>query len=389
MAAMILAGLLSAQTDDSEFQQETIPDSEIEIEAENETEEEFEPETYWYISNASGMALESIPSRLAALRNEYALSVSRISALDIPSSLIQFFGYGFSAELRELYENGLPYRRQWIFRDQTGITRLNASGFSDTEDSDDPGFIEIYNEEHLLAEERQFTAGTETRTVYFYSRGLLLKTETYRKENFSGQNEYADEDAEYSETDKLIITDLYRYTRSLSLRNIERTYHSEVTQRSLPFPAIVPGISAEPEFSNPGLAYSTLLQDSFIPADSEVIYTTDSRGRVLAEKWLDENGELLGELQNTWSGDRLDSVYWVSEDGEKFTEYEYDEKGNRITERNYSGGVLERVVRTDGTSETEELYMDGRLMLRAVYEEGRKISEERIRQGSSSFAGGR
>jgi hypothetical protein len=37
------------------------------------------------------------------------------------------------------------------------------------------------------------------------------------------------------------------------------------------------------------------------------------------------------------------------------------------------------VIRTSGDREIEELYMDDRVILRAVWEKGRKISEERVR----------
>jgi YD repeat-containing protein len=146
------------------------------------------------------------------------------------------------------------------------------------------------------------------------------------------------------------------------------------------FPPVVPGSSREPEFQNPGLAFSSDFFGDLIAEQPErIIYTTDSRGRVLTETRFDENGELIGELRNTWTGDRLDSVLWKSGDDERLTEYEYDSSGNRILERNLNRGILERIVRTTGNRDIEELYMNGRVVLRAVWEDGRKISEERVR----------
>jgi hypothetical protein len=37
-------------------------------------------------------------------------------------------------------------------------------------------------------------------------------------------------------------------------------------------------------------------------------------------------------------------------------------------------------VLINGSKETEELYMDGVMVIRAFWEEGRKISEERVRR---------
>jgi hypothetical protein len=167
------------------------------------------------------------------------------------------------------------------------------------------------------------------------------------------------------------------------LRAIERVYHSGfsgASQRRIPFPSISPISPKEPEFENPGVAHSSeFLDEVIIPPGGRSIYSTDTRGRVLSEKRMDENGGLLGELVNTWVGDRLISVSWKSGDEEWLIEYEYDERGNRILERNFNRGVLERVVRSDENREVEELFMDGRLVLRATWEGGRKISEERIR----------
>jgi len=50
-----------------------------------------------------------------------------------------------------------------------------------------------------------------------------------------------------------------------------------------------------------------------------------------------------------------------------------------ISEKNLKNGVLERVVLIDGETEIEELYMNNAVVLRAVWEDGRKISETRVR----------
>ncbi|MDR2111105.1 MAG: hypothetical protein LBP32_07340, partial [Spirochaetaceae bacterium] len=107
----------------------------------------------------------------------------------------------------------------------------------------------------------------------------------------------------------------------------------------------------------------------------------------LREVRRDEEGNILGEMTNTWDGDRLSSVRWVSGEDERVSEYEYDGEGDRIIERNYHQGVLERVVRREGDREVEELYMNGTVILRAFWgKDGRKISEERVRPGSGEGA---
>jgi hypothetical protein len=148
----------------------------------------------------------------------------------------------------------------------------------------------------------------------------------------------------------------------------------------IPFPAINPGFSRELVFVNPGIAYSSeFLQDVIVPEGGRVIYTTDSRGRVLTEQRLDNEENVIAEIRNTWSADRLSSVFYTAGADERLTEYEYDENGDRILERNYNKGLLERVVRSYKERDVEELFMNGELILRAVWEEGRKISEERVR----------
>jgi hypothetical protein len=117
--------------------------------------------------------------------------------------------------------------------------------------------------------------------------------------------------------------------------------------------------------------------DSENQAGSAITYSLDSRGRVLSEIWRDENGVVIGELTNTWSGDRLLSVLWKSKDEDTLIEYEYDDKGDRTVERNFSHGVLERIISNQDGMEIEDIFINGVLMLRAYWENGQKIREER------------
>jgi hypothetical protein len=186
-------------------------------------------------------------------------------------------------------------------------------------------------------------------------------------------------------------TDYYRYSRSSSLRGVERVYHAETATEPirLRFPHVVLGAAKNTNFVNPGISFTNeFFKDVLVDSGSRVLYTTDERGRVLTETRRNENGEVIGELQNTWSGDRLVSVRWKAGDDDRITEFEYNDDGDRIVERNINRGVLERVVTVEGDLEIEILYIDGTPMLRAVWENGRKISEERIRPSATPGAGG-
>jgi YD repeat-containing protein len=352
------------------------------------------------------MALEAAPARLA-LRREYALSVEPLPAAKLPPLMREYLEppyppYGI--ELRCLYEEGRLSRRQWLFRDEAGRTRLVAAGGAafalesppeeagqgeaggdkdenaevgedKEEDDDEPdysGFIEIYDREGLIIEDRRIDSqGGEEIASYRYREGVLIQTETRRK---SSQGELT-----------ALYTDRYRYSRSLSLRGVERTFHEAPPEgessRELRFPGVRPGMAGNKDFVNPGSAFgSDFLQDVLLDSGFQVRYATDDRGRILSETRLDEEGNVLGEILNHWSGDRLVSVTWKSGDDERVTEYEYDDQGDRTRERNYHGGELEREVRREGDREIEELYMFGRVILRSLWEGGRKIREDRIRE---------
>jgi hypothetical protein len=114
------------------------------------------------------------------------------------------------------------------------------------------------------------------------------------------------------------------------------------------------------------------------PDGVTITYNVDSRGRIIGEVWRGEDGRILGELVNTWVGDRLQSALWKAPDDERLIEFEYDNDGHRIAERNFRNGVLERSVTAHGGLEVEEIFLNGRLILRALWEHGVKISEERV-----------
>ena len=321
----------------------------------------------WFRSNASGMALEPVPSRLAAMRNEYSLSVEIIQLQDIqrllPELLIPHYDTSYRAELRILYENAEDFRHQWIFRDQRSTGRLVASGSGGLFD-----FIEIRDIDGSVVREFRFEDDdSQWEYRFFYQEKTLLKAETWFKA--------PPPDSDFVQ----VSTDSYRYSRSGSLRAIDRLLHEGAQISRLYFPQLGPNFPSGDILDVQGIAYSSdFLLDVYIPEGININYTFDSRGRVLTEVWKDEDGGVLGEYRNVWAGDRLQSILWKSEDDERLVEYEYDNEGNRTLERNFRHGTLERVVSSRGDREMEEIFMNGRLILRAFWENGIKISEESI-----------
>jgi hypothetical protein len=143
-----------------------------------------------------------------------------------------------------------------------------------------------------------------------------------------------------------------------------------------------PGAAPEINFVSPNSLYASSAPTS-TPATSEggekVVYTTDARGRMLTETRQDADGAVLSEMRQTWDKDRLTSIVWKSGKTERRTEFDYNADGDRVMERNYNNAMLERSVRQEGGREIEELYLNGIAVLRAVWQDGRKLSEERVR----------
>jgi hypothetical protein len=122
------------------------------------------------------------------------------------------------------------------------------------------------------------------------------------------------------------------------------------------------------------------IEGFFAGEDYRIIFDTDERGRILAQTMYDEKGEEVWVVKNTWVGERIVSVLKIEGDDKKLTEFEYNSAGERVVQRDIHNGVLERRVLTNGDKETEELFMNGVVVLRAYWENGRKVSEERVRR---------
>ena len=410
----------------------------------------------WFRSNSGGMTLEEIPSRLVALRNKYALVIDYVAPDEIEPRLLPFYQSGYTAEIRVLYEKREELRRQWLFQDADGVTRLNAvfkrqtdkilddtqpqsgkaipekelvekefveneiieeafletaelaaealspgeiplDGISgdampDMDSSADLvlddntalliGFIEFFNEKARIIEDRWlFEDDSEIIISYTYNQNILIKAETGKK------TPVLEPDAEPGQSHETeyrpMYTDNYRYNRSYSLRHVERLYHqkAKVDPVRLVFPGRVLDAAADKSFMRDRLVLgSDFLDNSSVEEGYRVIYETDGRGRILTQTMIDSKNETVWVIKNTWSGNRIIAMRKTEGDNEKLVEYEYDRNGNRIVQRDINNGVLERQVITKGENETEELYMDGVVVLRAYWEKGRKVKEEQVRQ---------
>jgi hypothetical protein len=358
------------------------------------------------------MALERAGSRLAAMRNPYCLLVETGSPAELPGLLRPYYQAPWSVELRVLYKDGEESRRQWLFRDGQR-SRLAAvfTGNAEEEageeeageeespgDSPSPGgeeessggerqalgFIEVFGDHGFIILERQFLEDGEMIIDYVYraqenpglspeNRQTLVRADARSRP--SGGEEQA------------LYTDYYRYTRNHSLRLIERVFSRPPGEAAeapavLRFPRRSLDSESEMNFAAPVPVYgSRFLEDIQADPSQRIVYTTDERGRVLTETSTDEDGTVLGEIRNSWSGDRLSKVTWSGGGEERVTEYSYNQEGDRIEERNYRNGVLERLVRIQGDREEEDLYMNGEPILRTLWEGGRKIREEELRPG--------
>jgi hypothetical protein len=334
----------------------------------------------WFRSNIAGMALEEIHTRFIALRNEYALSIVFAHHNEIPDYLFPYYEEYFFSEVRTLYQNGMQIRTQWLFRDINGYTRMNAlfiepdsSNESSGRINNRTGFVEIFNEESLLTSEyRFFKDGGITRIDYEFNEGLLISSTVSVWED--GEN--------YSR----LYTDFYWYNRSLSLRSIERVFYRNM-QLNLNDPVLISfPRRVMPDGENNNLfvterhnIYPDFFGEISIQENTRINYQTDERGRVLTQNHYDAEGNILWVIHNTWLNNRIVSTMKIEGDLTLLSEYEYNSAGDRILERNFRNGVLERLVRAEGNIEIEELYMNNTVVLRAIWEDGVKVSETRVR----------
>ncbi|MCL2759645.1 MAG: hypothetical protein FWD22_05485, partial [Treponema sp.] len=233
------------------------------------------------------------------------------------------------------------------------------------------GFLEIFNEDlYLTSEYRFYEDGRSAKTDYTYNNNLLIKAEYLTIESY--------EEREY----KTAYVDHYRYNRTLSLRTIERVFHYDMHLSdpvSVTFPRRIMDAAIIGIFSNERLnLYPEFFGDVFVGIGSRLIYDTDNRGRVVSQTLYDSEDSVIWFIINTWHNNRIISTTKTEGDLILTAEFVYNSDGDRIIERNIKNGVMERVVRAEGDLEIEELYMNNVVVLRAIWEDGRKISEVRV-----------
>lgn len=391
---------------------ETVPTEEIEIfndliqsyENREEIPHWVKP-VRWYRSNTGGMALEEMRSQAAALRNEYALAVYFAGMDEIPDYLLPYYNDNFFVEVRMLYEKGIQHRAQWLFRDLNGTVRLvsviretveketqktvvsndeyEADENAEDEIIDDKndvlekkiytGFIEIYDENAFLVNEYRFyNDGRRSRTDYLFNRSLLVSITFLQWEE--EKNEYIESYA-----------DFLRYNRSLFLRSVERVFYSDRQLSLTEEPLIFSFPRRIEEMSDPSNliaekfnSYPEFFGEVTVSVNNKIVYMTDERSRVVSQSLYDDDGSVVWVIENTWLNDRIISTSKTEGGITSLAQFEYDASGDRILERNFKNGVLERVVTSYGKTDIEELYFNGIVILRAVWENGRKISETRV-----------
>jgi hypothetical protein len=257
------------------------------------------------------------------------------------------------------------------------------------------GFIEIYDEKyHITAEYRYTDKGERSKIEYFYNNGIKTSARTML---------WDDKDGDYIQTH----TDYYRYNRSAFLRAVERVFmrdqqitssdnvvtSNEVADNvvkdnivkdnvvKVSFPHNILAVAKNDSFMGEKFnSYPDFFDDLFVLKDSKLVFTTDERGRVLDQTLInnDEEKTVIWKIVNTWSDDRIVKITKTEGQTVLLTEYVYNKDGDRVLERNIKNGVLERVVRSEGKTDIEELYLNNKVVLQAVWEDGRKISESRV-----------
>ncbi|MDR0908902.1 MAG: hypothetical protein LBM77_03965 [Spirochaetaceae bacterium] len=326
----------------------------------------------WYVSNAGGMAMEAT-ERLVALRSQYALSVETVPYSTLPESLHTYYKNTNTIQLRSLYKDGEQTKTQWRLLDAQGKTLVAAILNEDLSIYN----VEMYNSAGRLLEEHNFdTNAVDYAIKYHYKNDTLIS-------------------ADHLIDGVLNSSDIYRYNRSKALRSVERKFvmAEDAEKDAFPFSkSNFPILKPHPDFDESFVTTTTPVHSSFLDAANafdisghSIEYKRDSRGRILSETRKDKDGNITGTMTNVWEGDRISSITWLipeteeSAQDERISEYQYDSDGDRINLKEYHNGELEREVNKEGEQEIETLYIKGKPALKAVWEGGRKISEEQIK----------
>jgi len=376
----------------------------------------------WFKSNSAGMPLREVQSQFVALREEFALAITSAHKDELPEYILAFFDEDYTIEVRMLYKNGEQLRTQWLFLDTNSVTRFNGvfteliepvvikeiiiieeikedeeiieavetaaeKKDEETEETQEviaeviikdafsnlKGFVELFNEEsNLVFEYRYMENNRRIRTNYEYNENMLITAKVSLWEKSTGDY-------------KAVYSDSYIYNRSLALRAIERNFYMDMQINledtfRIAFPRNIMDAARENvQISERLNLYPEFFGEIFIFENSKMVFETDDRGRILGQTLYNNNDEIIWSIRNWWQNERIVSAVKTEKDNILLVEYSYNFSGDRITERNYRNGILERVVRAEDGLEIEELYIDNEIVLRAIWEDGSKISESRVR----------
>jgi antitoxin component YwqK of YwqJK toxin-antitoxin module len=323
----------------------------------------------WFVSNPVGMAVEA-SFREAALRGEYALAVERLPYTRAKANIRTVFAIFFTRteleagalESRTLYHNRAETEKGWLFYNLRGHKRAIINV-----DDKGTGFYELYDESGRITEEGDLAASKKTTFNRFrYYNDRITAVTWYETPEKGGE--------------RLLYTDSYRYTRSGALRWVERNYAvsaAEISPERVHFSRLSTETREQPVFSPLLMINSEFFEGVLAGAGETIVYTPGEKGRVVNERRENADGELIGEFIYTWSEDRIVKTVWRTETEEWVLEIEYDSNGDRLVERGYKNGVLERTMTAQGDLDVEELYFKGNVILRTYWDGKRKVREER------------
>ena len=260
--------------------------------------------------------------------------------------------------------------------DSEQITENNQTGEPEPEKKAPvqiAGFIEIFDENSFLTSEiRFYEDGRQNKIEYESSNNLIISASFH---------DWDDDTRNFI----LSYTDYYRYNRSLSLRSVERVFYKD-NEMTDDIPVIVAFPRRIMEIINENIftvqrqnLHPDFFGDMFVFAESKMVYQTDERGRIISQTLYNEDDDIIWIIRNTWTNDRITTSVKTEGDTVLRVEYVYAGNGDRLVERNFRNGNLERVVRTENKTDIEELYFNNVLVLQAVWVDGRKISETRVR----------
>ena len=356
----------------------------------------------WYVSDAAGIAFAAV-ARSRALRLDYALSVEVPDAASVPPSSLEYLAGGGRVEIRTLWAGGKEKWRSLSAWDREKVLRFE-------ERTDDGGLVsrDRYDAEGRLSESSKLASdGTGTVTRYRFERSLLISADSFAV--VLPEAGVLEEQPSWTES--------YRYNRDGALISVARIAAEGGEGSSARFvsrlgaPVLLEtrapdGYAVRTRFDALGRptenssidaegAVIGAVESTTYEADAEkggpavkrrtegevsVETRLDDKGRIVSETRNGKDGTLVEETTNVWKDERLIVVERETLSATRRTEYEYDGAGDRVAERDYRDGILERSRRKDGDVEVEELYVEGKAVLRAIWVGGVKTKEERVRE---------